>query len=116
MGKGPLVTAPFQLISDDRTVLTLQDRKVIMTAPSAIAGKLEVRGVGITDISYAPSAELCLIARLTDADVERFPELKPQFEGMLGQSIPLIQVRGFEASAPIKLAIALNELKVLKVN
>ena len=112
MGPSPLYEAPFELISDDRTLVSVCNRQVIMTAPSAIAGQLEVRGVGIVDVPHTRGAELCLVARLTDEDVERYPALEPRFECILGRSFPMIHVRAFEASAPVKLAIALKEFKV----
>lgn len=112
MGASALIETPFALISDDRTVVSLRDDKVTMTAPPAIAGKLEVRGVGIIDVPCAPDAELSLVVRLTDADIERHPALDPEFECVVGQLFPVIQVRAFEASAPNKLAVALNDYVV----
>ena len=116
MGSSPLYDAPFELISDDRTIVSVCDRQVIMTAPSAIAGQLEVRGVGIVDVPHTRGGELCLVVRLTDENVERYPALEPRFECILGRSFPMIHVRAFEASAPAKLAMALKQVKLLMAN
>ncbi len=104
-----LVSAPFNLVSDDRTKLALENDAVMLAAPSTIAGKLEVRGVGIVDVPYAKRARLCMIAQLTDLEVERYPALSPSVENILGKPFQLMHVRPFEASAPIKLAMALQE-------
>ena len=116
MGPSPLHDAPFELISDDRTIVSVCDRQVIMTAPSAIAGQLEVRGVGIVDVPHTRGGELCLVVCLTDEDVERYPALEPRFECILGRSFPMIHVRAFEASAPVKLAMALKQIRLLMAN
>ncbi|MEM6499726.1 MAG: hypothetical protein AAF709_23805, partial [Pseudomonadota bacterium] len=77
LGPGKLLPAPFELISDDRTEVSLEDEAVIITAPPAIAGKLEIRGVGIVDVPHAKQARLCMVVQLTDLDVERYPALSP---------------------------------------
>ncbi|MEM7749823.1 MAG: HPr kinase/phosphatase C-terminal domain-containing protein [Pseudomonadota bacterium] len=105
---GKLLTAPFELVSDDRTDMWLEDGAVMMTAPSTIAGKLEVRGVGIIDVPYAKTARLCMVVQLTDREVERYPELSPAYQDILGKRFDLLCMRPFEASAPMKLAMALQ--------
>ncbi len=109
LGANSLLTAPMELVSDDRTELVLENDAVMLAAPSTIAGKLEVRGVGIVDVPYAERARLCMIAQLTDLEVERYPALSPSFENILGKPFHLMHVRPFEASASIKLAMALQE-------
>ncbi len=104
-----LVEAPFQLVSDDQSIISLQDGNLIVAPPHTIAGRLEVRGVGIVDVPFVSVARVCLIARLTDAAVERHPGLHPSSEVLLGRSVRAIDLRPFEVSAPIKLALSLQD-------
>jgi len=60
------------LIADDRTALTQRDGAVIAQCPVSIAGKLEVRGIGIVDVPYIEEAALSVIVDLVDPDQEHF--------------------------------------------
>ena len=115
LSTGPFLEAPFQLVSDDQSVVTLRDEIVTLKAPDTIAGKLEVRGVGIMDVPFANEARLCLVAQLIDGEVERHPALNPGFTTILGKSFYSLSLRPFEVSAPIKLALALREQAALPV-
>ncbi|MGH1418033.1 MAG: HPr kinase/phosphorylase [Hyphomicrobiaceae bacterium] len=96
------------LIADDYVVISPQDNKLIASAPETIHGRLEVRGLGIVAVKTAPSAELVMVADLTTPDqIERLPLPWPQTE-LLGVRLPNLFVAPFEASAPIKILIALT--------
>src|SRR5690242_16329827 len=45
-----LLDRGFTLVSDDQTIVRRDGNRLIATAPPTIAGKLEVRGIGIVDI------------------------------------------------------------------
>lgn len=93
-----------QLVADDQTLLRRAGDRVLASAPPAIAGLIEVRGVGLVRVRVAVSAPLALIADLMPAgDIERMPELR--FETVLGLAVPLVAVTPFEASAPAKLRL-----------
>ena len=102
-----LVPAAAHLVADDRVLITLTDGRLSVAAPEAILGKLEVRGIGILEVPYERSAELALIAELVaPGAVERLPDPSPIRE-LLGVSLPVLRLAPFEASAPIKLLLAL---------
>jgi HPr kinase/phosphorylase len=102
-----LIDAGALLVADDQTELTLAGDGVRMSAPAAIAGRIEVRGLGILRVPSAPSAVLRLAVMLVAAQqIERLPE--PQFCELLGRSVPLLALAPFEASAPAKLKLALR--------
>jgi HPr kinase/phosphorylase len=106
-----------QLIADDQTLLRRDGDRIFASAPPAIAGLIEVRGVGLVGVPAAVAAPLILIAELVVAgDIERMPE--PQFEMILGLTLPLVALAPFEASAPAKLrllrrALAASPLPVI---
>ena len=94
------------LISDDRTALIQRDGNVVAQCPASIAGKLEVRGVGILDVPYIEEAALSMIVNLVESDqVERLP-LRSKAE-LLGCRIPSILLAPFEASATAKIKMAI---------
>lgn len=93
------------LVSDDYTVLTNSGGALIVTAPAAIAGQIEVRGVGIVAMDYLPYAPVSLLVVLADA-VERLPE--PASRLLAGVAVPVVVLRALEPSAPIKVELALR--------
>ncbi|KQS04892.1 aldolase [Sphingomonas sp. Leaf357] len=94
------------LISDDRTILQADNGTVRATAPRTIAGRIEVRGIGILPMQYAEGVEVALLVRLTDA-VERMP-LETVERRIAGIVIPEIALDAREPSAPIKVELALK--------
>ena len=102
-----LVPAAAHLVADDRVLITLTDGRLSVEAPETILGKLEVRGIGILEVQYERSAELALIAELVaPGAVERLPD-PPTTRELLGVSLPVLRLAPFEASAPVKLLLAL---------
>ncbi|WCM28953.1 HPr kinase/phosphatase C-terminal domain-containing protein [Sphingomonas sp. QA11] len=95
------------LVSDDYTVLTPDDGVLTASAPATIAGRLEVRGIGIISVTHIERAPVTLLARLS-TEVERMPEAESrEIEGI---AIPVIVIDPREASAPIKVELALGRL------
>lgn len=95
------------LVSDDYTECVVRDGAVIASPPATIAGRIEVRGIGIVDMPYLPEIEVAMVVALGET-VERLPEPSPK--RVAGVDMPGIAVAAFEASAPIKVEIALSRL------
>ncbi len=99
-----------RLIADDQTHLERKGRTLVATAPPALAGLLEVRGVGIVRLAPAQRlghAPLAMLVDLVAAErVERLPE--PAAESVLGIALPVVALAAFEVSAPAKLRLALQ--------
>ena len=69
-----LIDAGARLVADDQSALARRGDVVIVRAPAAIAGLLEVRGIGIFRLDALAEAPLALIVDLAPADaVERLP-------------------------------------------
>ena len=96
------------LVSDDYTVLSVTGDGLIATAPPTIAGRIEIRGLGIVAMPHRASAAVAMIVRL-DVTVERMPE--ERHETVVGVTLPAITLDPREASAPIKLEIALRKAR-----
>jgi len=104
-----LIDGGARLIADDQTELTRAPDGVVARSPASIAGRMEVRGLGILRVPTAPSVPLRLVIDLVKPDrVERLPE--PQFCDYLQCSLPLLALAPFEASAPAKIRLALAGL------
>ncbi len=93
------------LVSDDYTCLRVDDGRLRASAPPTIAGKLELRGVGILDMACAGEVPVCLLVDLDDHPV-RLPE--PRARALAGIVVPLVSLNALEASAPIKVELALS--------
>ncbi len=94
------------LVADDRTDIDIFDKKIICSCPKQIQGKLEVRGVGLIDFPFLPSAELRLVVKLVSdyTEIERLP--MPEYEDILGVKIPLIKIHPFSSSAVEKIVLS----------
>jgi serine kinase of HPr protein (carbohydrate metabolism regulator) len=99
----PMLVADDQVFAEVRANGTL-----IVSAPPTIAGKLEVRGLGIVEVPFEAEAELVLVCDLVGAkDVPRMPPESQEVTDIAGISLPLLRLAPFEASAPLKLKMAL---------
>lgn len=104
-----LIDGGARLIADDQTELARVADGLLARSPASIAGRMEVRGIGILRVPTVPSALLRLVIDLVAPDrVERLPE--PQFCDYLQCSLPLLALAPFEASAPAKIRLALASL------
>jgi len=104
-----LIEDEARLIADDQALLRRADNHVLVRAPAAIAGLIEVRGVGILRVDCLDEAPLALVVDLVpSAEVERIPDNR--FEVVLGLPIRLIALAPFEVSAAVKLRLALRAL------
>ncbi|HEU5482056.1 MAG TPA: aldolase, partial [Sphingomicrobium sp.] len=81
---------------------------LIASAPPQIAGKLEVRGIGIIDIETQSDVPVALLVELT-GEIERLPDDSRE-RPLLGVPLPLVSIDAMTASAPAKVALALDRL------
>src|SRR5258708_21773747 len=102
-----LIEGGAHLVADDQTELRGRGGTVMASAPTAIAGRIEVRGVGILTCPSVAAAPLRLVIDLVPtARIERLPEARSC--RYLDCSIALLALDPFEASAPAKIRIALR--------
>jgi serine kinase of HPr protein (carbohydrate metabolism regulator) len=93
----------FRLVADDRVLVWRSDGRLYGRSPKAIHGLIEVRGVGVLQITPLAYSEIVLAVRL--GAPERLPE--PATKAILDVSLPCLTVPPFEESAPAKLGRAL---------
>lgn len=77
-----------QLVADDRTCLTSFDGVLTASAPAAISGQIEARGVGILAAETCRQAPVKLVIDLDSAETERLPPHRTK--DILGVALPLV--------------------------
>jgi len=103
-----LIDRGFVLVSDDQTIVRKAGDKLLADAPETIAGKLEIRGIGIVDMDRVGNIRVALVVELT-SDIQRLPD-DARERVVLGIPVPLISIDAKTASAPSKVALALDRL------
>lgn len=77
-----------QLVSDDGTVLRVQDGVPVASAPDSIRGMIEARGVGLLAADTCAAAPVVLVVDLDQTETDRLPpDRKTQ---LLGQEVPVV--------------------------
>jgi serine kinase of HPr protein (carbohydrate metabolism regulator) len=99
-----LIDRGADLVSDDYTRLRAEAGRLMAAPPDTIAGKIEVRGVGIIAKPYVRDVPVALLVDLELAP-ERLPE--PARRTVAGVDLPTIGLNALEPSAPIKVEAAL---------
>jgi hypothetical protein len=99
-----LIDRGAELVSDDYTELRRLGETLLARAPATIAGKIELRGIGIVELAPATDVPVCLLADL-DCAPERLPEAATV--RLAGLEIPRVALAALEPSAPLKLEYAL---------
>lgn len=96
------------LVSDDYTICTRTDGVLYGAPPATIAGKIEVRGIGIVELPHADRAPIALLVTILD-DPPRLPE-GPRTRRIAGVDVPHVDLPALEPSAPVKVELALRHL------
>lgn len=94
------------LISDDYVDITRQNEILLLSPPSNLAGKLEVRPLGILQHDHVSKVPLKLIVNLK-GNPDRFP-MDRQVMILLGITVPFCTLDAMETSAAIKAELALQ--------
>ena len=98
------------LVSDDYCEVEVRDGAITLRPPAAIAGQMEVRGLGVVKMAHRGAATLGLIVDLAPgASIERLPE-KTQ-EILSGNPVRWISVDPTHASSDAKIRLAVAGLE-----
>ncbi len=102
-----LIDRGAMLVSDDYTQLAALDGKLIATPPATIAGRMEIRGIGIVAMPFTPSITVRMVVTLGD-EVDRMPS--PSWRTIADQRVRAIVIDPRAASAAIKVERALAQI------
>ena len=102
-----LLDRGFQLVSDDQTAVRIDGERLVASPPPNIAGKLEVRGIGIVEVEHVDEVPVALVIELT-SNIERMPP--DEVRSILGVATPIVAIDPMPASAASKVALALDRM------
>ncbi len=103
------------LVADDRAHLRVESGRVIAHAPDAIAGLMEIRGVGIVRRTHAASAAVDLVVDLLPlADCPRLPDADEAHAMLEGIAVPriFIAIGAHDGVARVMAALAMAEAAI----
>ena len=103
-----LLERGFTLVSDDQTIVKREGDRLVALPPPQLAGKLEIRGIGIVEMPYESGIPVALLVELT-SEIQRLPDDSRE-RPILGLGVPLVSVDAMTASAASKVALALDRL------
>jgi serine kinase of HPr protein (carbohydrate metabolism regulator) len=96
------------LVSDDQTICQRQGGVLHACPPTTIAGKIEVRGLGILEMPYVERAPIDLLIVILDSP-PRYPE-DARKRRIAGVDVPVLALAALEPSAPIKAELAVARM------
>jgi len=104
--------AGFRLVADDRVAVFAAGGHLYGKAPEALAGLIEVRGLGVIDAGALPFCQVALVVRCVGdpAAVERLPD--PRSIAIQGVSVPVFDLWPREPAAPAKIGRMMQSLGV----
>lgn len=111
-----LIAAGSVLVADDRTDLTVEGNLLIASPPAALAGLMEIRGLGIVTLAHRGRTIVKLVADLTPGQPQERMPAGLRYCPPDGLSLPeaarppLIRLDPLENSAPAKIAAAVAAL------
>ena len=96
---------PFaRLVADDRAYLENRAGRLVVRPAQALAGMIEIRGLGIRKVEVEPLAVIGLVVDLDAADVARHPEKAAATAVIDGIALPRLGVAAGEDGLPLVLA------------
>lgn len=96
--------APTKLVGDDRVHVWPREATLMVRPASALAGLIEVRGLGIRRCDFVPEAPVGLVVDLHAPDAERLPPPEALQVRILGILIPRIPVQHGFSALPLVIA------------
>ena len=99
-----LIDRGARLVSDDYTLLRRVEGRLLANAPANIAGKIEMRGIGIIEMEQVSDVPVALLV-----DLDQAPQRLPgggETRMIAAVPVPTIGLSALEASAPLKVEAA----------
>jgi HPr kinase/phosphorylase len=94
-----------RLVADDRVHLQRRGGRLLVRPAEALAGLIEVYGVGVMRLPHEPSAVVGLVVDLAAADSGRLPDPASRTTEIAGINLPRLAVASDSAALPAVLAV-----------
>jgi HPr kinase/phosphorylase len=105
-GLGPAAFTAL-LVADDQTILTRRDDVLFASAPDALRGLLELRGLGLLPVNIAPDVAVRLVVDLQPSSgIDRLPAPESLRTTLLGVVLPRIAIDATHPSAAARVRTA----------
>jgi serine kinase of HPr protein (carbohydrate metabolism regulator) len=99
-------TLPFtRLVIDDRAIVQAHGGRLLVRPAPALAGIIEIHGLGIRRLTYEPVAAVGLVVDLAAEDANRIPPTSAETIVISGVVLPRLPIAGGMAALPMVLAI-----------
>jgi len=96
---------PFaQLVADDRVYVESRSGRLLVRPSHALAGMIEIHGLGIRRVEFEALAAVGLIVDLAAEDAARYPEKKAASAVIAAVTLPRLAVAAGMATLPLVLA------------
>ena len=96
--------AAAMLVGDDRVHIHPSAGELVVRPTPALAGLIEIRGLGIRRCDFVPEAPVGLVVDLDAADAERLPPPEALFVTIEGIILPRIPVKQGFSGLPLVIA------------
>lgn len=93
-----------RLVADDRTQVAPAHGRLLASPPPALAGLLEVRGLGLRRVEFEPQAVVTLVVDLAAQDGDRLPAAASRMTELEGISVARLPVAMGEEPLPLVLS------------
>ncbi len=101
-----------KLVADDQVMVERKGLSILARPPAALAGKLEIRGIGIVRVDHMKSCQLRLVIDLAETNaIVRLPEATDAEIELLSLTLPRLVLDGRCADAAAKLRAAIAHVK-----
>lgn len=106
------IAKPAQLVADDQVVVRRDGARLFARPPVALAGLLEVRGLGPVRVSFLAETRLAAVVVLKGhGGIERLPDPGVSRYDILGLLLPLFEIDPAAASASARVRAAADWLR-----
>ena len=95
------------LVGDDRVILAAQGGRLVARALDGMAGRIELRGVGLVARPFEPAAVVALVIDLGAATPPRWPEPETRRTVIAGIEVAHLGLRGDDPDAVLRVRSAL---------
>jgi len=103
------------LVADDQVDIRAEGDGLIASAPTALAGKLEIRGLGIVEIPFRNEVRVRLVVDLVDMkDIPRMPMEAELAVRLLGVTLARLMLDARSSDAPARLRAALGHFGLFR--
>jgi HPr kinase/phosphorylase len=96
---------PALLVGDDRVTLEVAQNRLVVRPAGALAGLIEIRGLGVRRCDFAPDSIVGLVVDLSAQDAERLPS--PQALRTTIAGVELARIPVTAGYSPLPLVVAL---------